>query len=133
MLASIERHGYVAAMRHLLGGSACFAFALGMLLVACGGPPKQADVPEIVDDGSGADMAGEQAAPTPLSSAEAGAAKPNEEEMHAKCCDACKAGLAKDRTGSAPNTIPCADFTAELSPWCLEHFRGRPTMASECK
>ena len=75
-------------------------------------------------------MGGEEAAPKPASSAAAGEASA---DMMAKCCTACKEGLAKDRTGAAPNTIPCADFTAQLTPWCLEHFNAHPTMASECK
>ncbi len=101
-------------------------------LAACGKPPKQAEVPD-VDKGSGEDMAGEEPATKPAASATAGASAPSEDEMKTKCCVACKEGLAKDRTGAAANTIPCADFTAQLSPWCLEHFRSHPMMASECK
>jgi hypothetical protein len=53
--------------------------------------------------------------------------------MHDKCCGQCKAALATDRSGAKPESIPCTDFTAGLDPFCLEHFRGRKTMASECK
>lgn len=101
------------------------------LVAGCGGPPKQAEVPD-VDQGSGVDMASEEPAPAPVAADEQAAA-PSADEMHAKCCVACQEGLAKDRTGAKPESIPCSDFTAELSPWCLEHFRDKPTMASECK
>lgn len=103
-----------------------------VLVAACGKPPKQAEVPD-VDKGTGVDMGAEEAAPKPVSSAAAGEAAPSEADMKAKCCAACKEGLAKDRTGASPTTIPCADFTAQLTPWCLEHFRAHPAMASECK
>lgn len=112
--------------------AAGFVLVLGAVLAACGGPPKQAEVPD-VENGSGVDMGAEEPSAAPVASSQASAKTEDEEKMHAKCCDACKAGLAKDRTGAAPNTIPCSDFTADLSPWCLEHFRSRPTMASECK
>lgn len=110
----------------LLAASLSFAF-----LVGCGGPPKQAEVPD-VDQGSGVDMAGEEPLPTPKAADEAPAG-PSADELRAKCCAACQEGVAKDRTGAKPEAIPCSDFTAELSPWCLEYFRGKPTMASECK
>lgn len=102
-----------------------------LVFVGCGGPPKQAEVPD-VDQGSGVDMAGEEAAPIPKAADEPAAA-PSADEMHTKCCAACKEGLSKDKTGAKAEAIPCSDFTAELSPWCLEHFRDKPTMASECK
>jgi hypothetical protein len=110
--------------------AAAFAAAV-VVAAACGKPPKQAEVPD-VDKGSGVDMAGEEAAPKPASSTSAEASA-SEADMRAKCCAACKEGLSKDRTGAAPNAIPCADFTAQLSPWCLEHFRAHPTMAADCK
>jgi hypothetical protein len=102
------------------------------LVVGCGAPPKQAEAPD-VEQGAGVDMAGEEAAPTPKPTDEEAVAAPSADEMHAKCCVACKAGLEKDRTGAKPESIPCSDFTAELTPWCLEHFRDKPTMASACK
>lgn len=90
-------------------------------------PPKQAEVVDVESE-SGVDMAPSDAAP------EQGAGTaPEQDEMRTKCCAECKAGLAKDRSGSAPDTIPCADFTDTLSPWCLEHFRGSPLMASRCQ
>lgn len=106
--------------------------AVAVVLSACGKPPKQAEVPDVLK-GAGEDMAGEEAAPKPAASAAAGAAAPSDTEMKTKCCVACKEGIAKDRTGASPTTIPCADFTAQLTPWCLEHFRAHPIMASECK
>ena len=42
-----------------------------------------------------------------------------------------KGGRAAD--WEAADAIPCTDFTDGLDPFCLEHFRGKKTMASECK
>jgi hypothetical protein len=95
---------------------------------ACSPPPKQAEVPD-VESGSGVDMAPSEGG----SEQQAGSTAPEEGEMRAKCCGECKAGMAKDRTGGSPDTIPCADFTDTLSPWCLEHFRAHPVMASKCE
>lgn len=103
--------------------------ALTMLASACGGPPKQAEVADDTKE-TGVDMAGTEPGEKPAAE---GAPTESAEEMHTKCCALCKEGLAKDRTGSAPSTIPCADFTDTLTPWCLEHFRGKPTMADACK
>lgn len=116
-----------------LGASALFSSFLGLAAFACGGPPKQAEVAD-VDKESGVDMASgeDTAAPPTASAAAAAGAGEGEQEMRAKCCVECKAGAEKDRSGAAKSTIPCADFTAILSPWCLEHFRGHPTMASQC-
>ena len=106
-------------------------FALAV--TACGPPPKQAEVAD-VDHGSGEDMAPSEDA---LLSEPAAAAPVDTgggpEEMHTKCCVECKSGADKDRTGASKDTIPCADFTDTLSPWCLEHFRSHPTMASKCE
>jgi hypothetical protein len=99
-------------------------------VAACGGPPKQAEVPDVTDD-KGADMAAEPAGgDTGKGEQEVKASK---EEMHAKCCEQCKEGLSKDRSGGDAATIPCADYTDTLKPWCLEHFRANPTMANACK
>jgi predicted small lipoprotein YifL len=101
--------------------------AIALLVFACG-KPKQAEVPDAEKDVGGPDLAAEETA-----------TKPNEdkpatnEDLRAKCCASCKEGLAADRSGGAPDTIPCSDFTANLSPWCLEFFRANPTKASECK
>lgn len=106
------------------------ALSLAVATAPACAPPKQA---EVADDNkeTGVDMAGSEASaenqPTD------GAPPKEAAEMHTKCCNECKEGLGKDRSGAAPNTIPCADFTDTLSPWCLEHFRGKPTMADACK
>jgi hypothetical protein len=130
-LASLARISSRRALSRSLDSRAWLAVvALGIALTSCA-KPKQAEVPD-VDKGSGVDMAGEEPQAKPATTSEA-AAEPAVSEMKAKCCASCKEGLAKDRTGAAANTIPCADFTAQLSPWCLEHFRAHPMMASECK
>jgi hypothetical protein len=109
---------------------AALALSLAVLVSACGGQPKQAEVADDTKE-TGVDMAGAESAPQNQPSE--GAAAPEAAEMHAKCCELCKEGLSKDRTGADPKTIPCADFTDTLTPWCLEHFRGKPTMADACK
>jgi hypothetical protein len=101
-----------------------FSFACVSLLPACNTkPPRQADSVDAIED-KGADM---PAAP------QATAIAPVIEDLGKKCCGQCKAALAKDKTGAKPETIPCVDFTADLDPTCLEHFRGKKVMASECK
>jgi predicted small lipoprotein YifL len=93
----------------------------------CGGPPKQAEVPD-ADKESGVDIAPTEAAP-----GEGSATPPaGEDEMRSKCCTECKAALTKDRSGAAPDTIPCADYSS-LSPWCREHFLAKPAMAASCQ
>lgn len=105
------------------------AVTLMLLVTACGGPPKQAEVADDTKE-TGMDVAATDPGAKP---AEPGEVNENAAKMHEKCCEQCKTGLSKDRTGSAPNTIPCADFTADLDPFCIEHFRGKPTMADACK
>ncbi|HVK64488.1 MAG TPA: hypothetical protein VM694_08440 [Polyangium sp.] len=104
-------------------------FFVSSLLVAACSKPKQAEVPDVDKDTGGQDMAGEEAAPKP----EENAKPEGEGDMKQKCCASCKEALATDRSGTAPDQIPCADFTAVLSPWCLEYFRSNPTKASECQ
>jgi hypothetical protein len=106
------------------------AVAFAVAALACA-QPKQAAVPEIEGDAA-PDMGGEPAAAPAEESAEPAAGPAPAEDMRVKCCALCKEGLAKDKTGAKPETIPCADFTDTLSPWCLEHFREKPAMASEC-
>ena len=115
-----------------LCAAASIVLAFALVLPACGKPgrgPKQVEAPDALADkgadmSTGADTSGNVAA-TPND-------KSGEEKMHEKCCGQCKAALSKDRSGGKPETIPCADFTATLDPFCLEHFRGKKTMASEC-
>ncbi|MDI1427907.1 hypothetical protein [Polyangium sorediatum] len=103
-------------------------FASSLLVAACS-KPKQAEVPDVDKDTGGQDMAGEETAPKP----EEDAKPAGEGDMKQKCCASCKEALATDRSGTPPDQIPCADFTATLSPWCLEYFRSNPTKASECQ
>jgi hypothetical protein len=104
--------------------AAGLALGSALLVLACNTkPPKQAEFADNISD-KGADMAAQP---------EAHAVQPIIEDAATKCCKQCKAALAKDRSGGKPETIPCADFTADLSVECLEHFRGKKKMASECK
>jgi hypothetical protein len=107
----------------------CVLFAISSL-AACSKPPRQAEAPDALND-KGADMStgqepGGEVKGNPND-------KSGEEKMHEKCCGQCKAALASDRSGAKAETIPCTDFTAGLDPFCLEHFRGKKTIASECK
>lgn len=112
-----------------LVATAGLALGLALVLPACGGKVKQAEVADPLSD-KGPDMSnGEDSRNGQVLKDD----KSGEEAMHAKCCGECKEGMSKDRTGAAANTIPCADFTDTLDPICLEHFRGKKTMASECK
>lgn len=107
-----------------LCAAASLALACALALPACNTkPPKQAEAPDALSD-KGPDMP---------SQAGSGPLQPVIEDPAKKCCGQCKTALAKDRTGAKPETIPCADFTAELDVGCLEYFRGKKTMASECK
>ena len=111
-----------------------FAIAVvASLAVAACGSPKQAEVPD-VEGGSTEDMStGNEGAPAAGATASPTAAPEGDKgDMRAKCCESCKEGMAKDRSGSDPKTVPCADFTDTLSPWCLEHFRSKPAMAADC-
>ncbi|MFT3773713.1 MAG: hypothetical protein QM820_50720 [Minicystis sp.] len=101
------------------------ALACALALPACNTkPPKQAEAPDALND-KGPDMQAGAEANAPLT--------PVIVDPAVKCCGQCKAALAKDRTGAKPETIPCTDFTAELDVTCLEYFRGKKTMASQCK
>lgn len=95
-------------------------------LAACA-PPKQAEVADDFTE-SKEDMASQESGGDQSTSVAA-----EKDQMREKCCAECKTGMAKDRSGAAPDTIPCADFTDTLSPWCLEHFRSNPIMASKCE
>jgi len=114
-------------MKKLSSVLAGLLFTSAFFVAACG-QPKQAEVPDVDKDTGGEDMAAEPTAAEPTEAKPAEAA-----EMREKCCASCKEALATDRSGTSPDQIPCADFTAALSPWCLEYFRANPTKASECQ
>ncbi len=106
-----------------------FLFALTSLAcLACA-----ASKPRQHEDADPLKESGQDIAPADTSAAE-GAKKDvaAEEAMHTKCCGQCKEALAADRSGQSPDSIPCADYV-DLQPWCTEHFRVTPTMASACK
>lgn len=133
---------YISGRLHYLGAmniTAWLGLGAGLLLVAACGAPKQAAIPEIEDESgldTGNDQAGADGGSAEEKTSEGSDASPTADEdaaMHDKCCVNCMEALAKDRSGTAPEEMPCADFTTELSPWCLEHFRDVPTKASECK
>jgi hypothetical protein len=113
-----------------LSAAAGLALAFAVLIPACASqPPKQAEAPDVLSD-KGSDMSGGEDARNGAVLKDAD--QSGVEKMHEKCCAQCKDGMAKDRTGAAASTIPCTDFTDALDPFCLEHFRGKKTMASEC-
>ena len=115
-----------------LSVSAGLVLSLALLTASCKTkPPKQAEVDDVLTD-KGSDMStGED--PRNGNAKEGAVGGMDEEKMHAKCCGQCKEGLATDRTGQKPDTIPCADYTVNLDTACLEHFRVKKTMASQCK
>ncbi|HRI63500.1 MAG TPA: hypothetical protein PK156_04665 [Polyangium sp.] len=115
-------------MKNLSRSLAIPLVAVALFVFACG-KPKQSEVPDAEKETAGPDMANDDTSGN-IADDKAGAGK---EDMRAKCCASCKEGLAADRSGAAPDTIPCADFTANLSVVCLEYFRATPTKASECK
>lgn len=100
----------------------------GVASLACA-----ASKPKQHEDADPLHESGQDIAPADTSAAE-GAKKDTagEEAMHEKCCAQCKEALSKDRSGQSPDSIPCADYS-DLQPWCTEHFRVTPTMASACK
>jgi hypothetical protein len=118
----------MADMKNLSRSITVPLVAIALFVFACG-KPKQSEVPDADKEMGGPDMAAEEADVKP----EAEKPAPTNEELRAKCRAACKEALAKDRSGAAPDTIPCADFTADLDFVCLEYFRANPTKASECK
>lgn len=106
------------------------ALVLAALVGACG-KPQQAKLPDVEKDTGSQDMGGgEEAAAAPKDASEKPA---GEAEMREKCCVTCKTSASKDRSGTPQDQLPCSDFTADLSPWCLEYFRAHPTKASECQ
>jgi hypothetical protein len=110
--------------------SATLVLAALMLPSCKAKPPRQAEAPDALAD-KGADMShGEDGSGDIKGST---GEKSGAEKMHEKCCGQCKAAAAADRSGAKPETIPCTDFTAGLDAFCLEHFRGKKTMAAECK
>jgi len=104
------------------------SLTISLFGAACG-KPKQAEVPDADKDTGSQDMAGEEAAAKP----EEGDKKVDNAEMRGKCCASCKEAATADRSGTPKDQIPCSDFTAALSPWCLEYFRANPTKASACE
>lgn len=127
---------YIPRMRSTL---APIGFSFCLLIAGCAtGPPKQEALPEIEDEGGldpGADEHTTEKPPAEAPAEGEGEGDPlqsEKTEMHDKCCAVCKEALAKDKSKRKPEEIPCADFTVDLNPWCLEHFRDVPTKASEC-
>src|SRR6188472_2794562 len=89
-----------------LFATAGLTLAFTLLIPACAGKPKQAEAPDVLSD-KGPDMTGGEDSRNGQVLKDD---KSGENQMHAKCCGQCKEGLAGDRTGAAPNTIPCTDF-----------------------
>lgn len=128
-VAFVRHLGYDFVMALRAPSLMPFLAAAAALSLACAGAgkPKQKEDADPLKD-SGQDMA------APDTAAAEGAKKDvaAEEAMHSKCCEQCKEALGKDRSGQSADSIPCADYS-DLQPWCTEHFRVTPTMASACK
>jgi len=103
--------------------------AMALLCAGCDpGKVKQqpVDDPSLFVDSGQSDMDAQPAgdlAPVIVSKA----------QRRQQCCQACDEALAKDRTGDAPEKIPCADFTADMTKDCVDYFVKKPLMASEAK
>ncbi|RLB65552.1 MAG: hypothetical protein DRI90_01735 [Deltaproteobacteria bacterium] len=105
-----------------------------VLLNACDTKVQQQQPPRIPDaeddglaSGDGADIA-----ETP--DAGSGVVEKKEvtaEERRRRCCQQCVTGLEKDKTGDAPDKIPCEDFTVHVKSVCLKWFHDNPMKASE--
>ncbi|MBI4704663.1 MAG: hypothetical protein HY744_26470 [Deltaproteobacteria bacterium] len=113
------------ALHHTAIGAV--ALALSVSFWGCGGKVKQAAPPRIEDPGH-QDMEASEPEPAPTATAK----KEDDESRKAECCAQCKKGLSLDRTRQKPEQIPCADFTADLDPFCLSYFRAHPMKAAEC-
>ena len=105
-------------------------FVLAALLSGCdtrvrqAQPPKIADLPEEAEGES--DIAAEpKEGPKPVIL--------SAEDKKRVCCEECASAMANDKTGDAPENVPCVDFTAELKEECLNHFRDQPMTAAEAQ
>ena len=112
--------------------TAGLTLTLALLIPACASKgPKQAEVADPLAD-KGSDMSGGEDSRNGqiLKDDKSGA-----EAMHAKCCGQCRDAHAKDRSGSAANTVPCLDYAVDgsVDAICREHFAANKTMASDCK
>ncbi len=104
------------------------AVALAAWSLAACAPHVQQSKPalEEIATGEGADMVKEpEKGPEPV-------IRSAEQERH-QCCQQCAAAVAKDKSGDAPDKIPCVDFTADLKEECLVHFRKNAMMASQAQ
>jgi hypothetical protein len=110
--------------------AALVALSLPLVAMGCGKPPKQADSPDALSD-KGADMSSGEDKGGDIKTKPG--EKSGDDQMQDKCCAQCREGLKVDRSGANAETTPCTDFTATLDVFCLEHFRGRKTMAAQCK
>ncbi len=94
-------------------------------IAGCDTKVQQVKPPRLVDDSdSASDMQAE-----PEKKLEPVEVK--KEDMRAVCCHQCAAAVKKDRTGDAPEKIPCVDFTSELDEDCLKWFRKHKMNAAE--
>ena len=110
------------------------ALLLALAASGCDNKVRQAQPPRIPDDPSESalaedgDIAAQPEEITPVEVRE-----PTAEEKRYQCCQECAAGLEADRSGDAPDAIPCEDFTVDVKERCRKWFLINPMKASEAK
>jgi hypothetical protein len=106
----------------------CASLAAGLLVLGCDSKVQQVKPPRIADEvPAETDMAGE---PEDKGSE---VTAPSKKEQKRLCCEQCQKALENDKSGDAPDKIPCQDFTADLDETCLRWFRENPMKADQAK
>ena len=110
--------------------------AASLLLVACDTKVRQQQPPRIPDPENEALSSGEGEDIAALPDAGSGVVEKKTvtpEERRRRCCKQCVTGLENDKTGDAPEKIPCQDFTVYVKGVCLKWFHNNPMNAAEGK
>ena len=130
MIASASGLRYRSTMHKLV------VTFLVMVVVAfgCDTKVKQQRPPRIPDDpneGMGDADISEQ--PVDETVAPVEEKKTTPQQRRHRCCKQCQTGLEADKSGDAPDNIPCQDFTVHVKQVCLKWFHKNPMKASEAK
>lgn len=107
-----------------------------VLFVACDTAVKQQAPPRIPDPEDESLSSGEGADIQEAPDAGAGLVEKKDltpEERRMRCCKQCVEGMDNDKTGDAPDKIPCQDFTVYVKNVCLKWFHDNPMTAADAK
>jgi len=107
-----------------------------VLFAACDTKVKQQAPPRIPDPEDESVSTGEDSDIQAIPDAGPGLVEEKEvtpEERRMRCCKQCLKGLEEDKTGDAPDKIPCQDFTVHVKNVCLKWFHENPMTAAEAK